>query len=321
MDRLNALTLFVAVAEEGGLAAAGRRLGLAPPSVTRVIAELEQHLGVRLFLRTTRRVTLTDAGAALLPRARAVITAMAEAEAEAAGAAITPQGMLRLTGPVTFGRMHLAGIVAAFLRAEPRVTASLLLADRVVDLVEEGLDLALRIGALPDSSLLTRKVGQTQRVLAASPSYLARRGVPDTPSALTVHDMIGFSALPDPLEWRWGRARADAVMLTPRLSVNDAGAAIAAAEAGEGIVPAFCYMLAPAIASGRLVPVLGAFSPPAVPAHLVQTAGRFPPARVSAFIGFAAPRIADAFGAYARALGPAVTPAHPSPGATRRTGG
>lgn len=321
MDRLDAFALFVAVAEEGGLAAAGRRLGLSPPSVTRILGELEQHLGVRLFLRTTRRVTLTDAGAALLPRARAIITATAEAEAEAAGAALVPQGMLRLTGPVTFGRMHLAGIVAAFLRDEPRVTASLFLADRVVDLVEEGLDLALRIGALPDSSLIARKVGQTQRVLAASPAYLARRGVPETPEALSVHDVIGFSALPGAMEWRWGSARSQAQSLTPRFSVNDAGAAIAAAEAGDGIVPAFCYMLAPAVAAGRLVPVLDRYAPPPVPAHLVQPAGRFPPARVGAFAAFAAPRLADAFGAYARVLKVPVTPSRPSPGGGRRRGG
>lgn len=317
MDRLDALTLFVAVAEGGGLAAAGRRLGLSPPSVTRVLAGLEQRLGARLFIRTTRRVTLTDAGAALLPRARAILTAMAEAEAEASGATLVPRGMLRLTAPVTFGRMHLAGIVAAFLRGEPRVAASLFLADRVVDLVEDGLDLALRIGALPDSSLIARRVGQTQRVLAASPGYLARRGVPATPDVLAVHDVIGFSGLSQPMEWRWGPARHEAVALAPRLAVNDAGAAIAAAEAGDGIVAAFCYMIAPAIAAGRLVPVLAGFSPPPVPAHLVQPAGRFPPARVGAFIGFAAPRIADAFGAFARAL----RPSRPSPGAGRPTAG
>jgi DNA-binding transcriptional LysR family regulator len=301
MDRLDALSLFVAVAERGGLAAAGRETGLSPPSVSRIIGGLEQRLGVRLFTRTTRRVTLTGAGEALLLRARAILAAVEEAEAEASGAARVPHGELRLTAPVTFGRMHLAPIVAAFLGAEPRVTASLMLADRVVDLVEEGLDLALRIGPLPDSSLLARRVGQTRRVLAASPAYLARRGTPEHASALAVHDVIGFTGLPGPLEWRWGEGRAEAVSLAPRLRVNDAGAAIAAAEAGEGITGAFCYMLAPSIGAGRLVPVLRDIWPPPVPAHLVQPAGRFPPPRVAAFIGFAAPRLAEAFGAFARA--------------------
>lgn len=302
MDRLRPIEVFLAVAEAQGFAAAGRRLGLSPPAVTRAVAALEARLGVRLITRTTRRLALTEAGRRLVEGGRRILADLDEAEAAAAGEAATPSGTLVLAGPVTFGRMHLTPVVAAFLRAERRVTARLALADRVVDLVEEGIDAALRIGALPDSSLIARRIGEVRRVLVAAPDYLARGGVPREPAELTRYDVVAFTSLTPGLVWRWGDRRGEAVTLAPRLAVNDAAAAIEAAERGEGIAPAYCYQAAPAIAAGRLVPVLAAFTPPPTPVHLVHPAGRHQPLRVRAFLDFAAAPLADRLRDYARAV-------------------
>lgn len=307
MDRLRLIEVLVAVDDARGFAAAGRRLGLSPPAVTRAIAALEARLGVRLVTRTTRRLALTEAGRRLVEGGRRVLGELDEAEAAATGEAAAPSGTLVLTGPVTFGRMHLTPVVAAFLRAEPRLAARLVLADRIVDLVEEGIDAGLRIGALADSSLIARRIGHAQRVLVAAPDYLARRGVPREPADLARHDVVAFTSLAPGLVWRWGDRRGEAVTFAPRLAVNDAAAAIEAAERAEGIVPAFCYQAAPGIAAGRLVPVLDAFSPPPVPVHLVHPAGRHVPLRVRAFLDFAADPLAERLLHYARAV--AVLPA------------
>lgn len=240
MDRLRPIEIFLAVAEAQGFAAAGRRLGLSPPAVTRAIAALEARFGVRLITRTTRRLALTEAGRRLVEGGRRVLADLDEAEAAVTGEAAAPSGTLVLTGPVTFGRMHLMPVVADFLRAEPRVSARLVLADRIVDLVEEGIDAGLRIGALADSSLIARRIGEARRVLVAAPDYLARRGVPREPADLAHHDIVAFTSLTPALAWRWGDRRGEAVTLAPRLAVNDAAAAIEAAERGEGIAPAFC---------------------------------------------------------------------------------
>jgi DNA-binding transcriptional LysR family regulator len=314
MDRLRLIEVLVAVDDARGFAAAGRRLGLSPPAVTRAIAALEARLDVRLVTRTTRRLALTEAGRRLVEGGRRVLAELDEAEAAATGEAAAPSGTLVLTGPVTFGRMHLTPVVAGFLRAEPRIAARLVLADRIVDLVEEGIDAGLRIGALPDSSLIARRIGAAQRVLVAAPDYLARRGVPREPAELARHDIVAFTNLTPGLAWRWGDRRGEAVTLAPRLAVNDAAAAIEAAERGEGIAPAFCYQAAPGIAAGRLVPVLDAFLPPPVPVHLVHPAGRHVPLRVRAFLDFAAAPLAERLLHYARAVaalpgGAALTPA------------
>jgi DNA-binding transcriptional LysR family regulator len=302
MDRLRHIEVFLAVVEAHGFAAAGRRLGLSPPAVTRAIAALEARLGVRLITRTTRRLALTEAGRRLVESGRRVLADLDEAEAAARGEAAAPSGTLALTGPVTFGRMHLTPVVADFLRAAPGVSARLMLADRIVDLIEEGLDAGLRIGVLPDSSLIARRIGEVQRVLVAAPGYLARCGVPRRPAELAAHDMVAFTGLTPGLAWRWGERRGEAVTFTPRLAVNDAAAAIEAAERGEGIAPAFCYQAAPGIAAGRLVPVLDDFPPPHVPVHLVHPGGRHVPLRVRAFLDFAAAPLAERLLHYGRAV-------------------
>jgi DNA-binding transcriptional LysR family regulator len=285
------MEVFVAVAEAGGFAAAGARLRTPAPTVTRIVAALEDHLGTRLLNRTTRRMSLTEAGARYLERARRLLAEIADAEREVAGEAAAPAGHVTVTCPVPFGRMHVLPLVAEFLRAEPRVTASVLMINRVVNLVEEGIDCALRIGALPDSSLVARRVGETRRILVASPGYLARRGTPMRPEDLKAHDVIVHTHLMPDREWRHAAddGRPAAVALAPRLTVNDATAALAAAERDEGIAIALSYMVAPALAEGRLVPVLERFAPAPVPVQIVYPHARLLAPKIRAFVDFAAP--------------------------------
>jgi DNA-binding transcriptional LysR family regulator len=292
MDRLRNMEVFVAVAEAGSLAAAATRLRLSPPAVTRAIAALETHLGARVFNRTTRHLSLTEPGRRFLHAARRLLADVDAAEKTAAGAAATPSGHLTVTASVTFGRSHVAALVLDFLRAEPRVTASLLLLDRVVNLVDEGIDVAVRIAHLPDSTLLARRVGAVRRILVASPDYLVERGVPATPEDLKAHAIIAFTGLLPGREWRFtANGRAAAIALTPRFEVNDAVSAIAGAERGYGVTVALSYMVADALADGRLVPVLEAFAPPAVPVHLVYPQGGAMTAKVRGFLDFATPRL------------------------------
>jgi DNA-binding transcriptional LysR family regulator len=292
MDRLRNMEVFVAVAEAGSLAAAAMRLRLSPPAVTRAIAALETHLGARVFNRTTRHLSLTEPGRRFLHAARRLLADVDAAEKTAAGAAATPSGHLTVTASVTFGRSHVAPLVLDFLRAEPRVTASLLLLDRVANLVDEGIDVAVRIAHLPDSTLLARRVGAVRRILVASPNYLAERGVPATPEDLKAHAIIAFTGLLPGREWRFTvNGRGAAIALTPRFEVNDAVAAIAGAERGYGVTVALSYMVVHALADGRLVPVLEPFTPPAVPVHLVYPQGGAMAAKVRGFLDFATPRL------------------------------
>jgi DNA-binding transcriptional LysR family regulator len=292
VDRLRAMEVFVAVAEAGGFAPAGTRLRMSPPAVTRAIAALEDRLGTRLLNRTTRRVSLTEAGARYLESARRLLGEVEAAERAAAGEAAVPTGHLTITASVMFGRLHVVPLAAAFLRAEPRVTASVLMVDRVVNLVEEGIDLAVRIGALPDTSLVAHRVGETRRLLVASPDYLTRCGAPACPEDLKRHDVIAFSGLMSGREWRHAAAedgRPAAVALSPRLTVNDAAAALEVAERGEGIAVALSYMVTPALAEGRLRPVLERFAPRPVPVQIVHPQARLLAPKIRAFVDFAAP--------------------------------
>jgi DNA-binding transcriptional LysR family regulator len=292
MDRLHELEVFVAVADAGGFAKAGARLRLSPPAVTRAIAALEGRLGARVFTRTTRSLTITDVGQRFLDSARRVLADLDAAEREAVGATAAPQGHLTVTASVTFGRSALAPVVSAFLDQHPRVSVSVVLLDRVANLVEEGIDVAVRIGALPDSSLVARRVGAVRRILVASPDYLARRGSPTAPAQLKRHDVIAFTGLMPSREWRFLDGRSGAsVSFSPRLEINDAVCALAAAERGEGVTIALSYMVAGQVRSGRLVPVLDAFTPPPVPVHLVHAQNRLTAPKLRAFVDFAAPRL------------------------------
>lgn len=289
------MEVFCAVADAGSLAGAAKRLRLSPATVTRAVALQEDRLGVRLFNRTTRSLSLTEAGARFLDSTRRLLSELEQAEKTAGGATATPSGHLSITASVALGRAHVAPLVLDFLQAHPRVTAALLLLDRVVNVVEEGIDVAVRIAHLPDSTLVARRVGQVRRVLVASPAYLAARGTPQRPDDLKSHNVIAFTGLLPGREWRFvDDGRSAAVVLAPRLEVNDAAAAIAGAERGDGITIALSYMVGAAIAEGRLILVLDRFTPPAVPVQLVYPRARTLAAKLRAFLDFAAPRLQTA---------------------------
>jgi DNA-binding transcriptional LysR family regulator len=292
MDRLDEMRLFVAALEAGSLAAAGRRFGHSPPAMTRMLAALEERLGVRLLERSTRRLAPTEAGRRLAEQARRLLADYAEAMAEAAGEGTAPRGRLRVAAPLVFGGLHVAPLVTAFLAAQPAVTAELQLADRNVDLLEEGIDVALRIGALRESGLVARRVGGVRRLVAASPAYLAARGVPAVPEDLARHDIVQFHGRATPPEWRFlgpeGREVVRRVL--PRFAVNEARAAVAAAVAGHGIVSALSYQMAEEMERGALVRLLRDWETPALPVSLVFPSARLLPPRVRAFLDFAGPR-------------------------------
>ena len=295
MDRFNELRVFVAVADHGGLARAANALRSSPPAVTRTIAALEERLGVRLFERTTRSLRLTEPGAGFLEDARRLLGELEDAEQNIAGQANVPSGHLTVTASLTFGRAMLQPIMLEFIDANPRINVSMLLLDRVVDLIDEGFDLAVRIANLPDSSLVSRHVGEVSRLLVASPSYLARRGQPATPDDLLLHTIIALPALMPNHEWRYAKAGKPARLKLPvRLEINDAHACIDAAEQGKGITIALSYMVRDAIREGRLVPVLPGYAQAPVPVNIVYAQRRLMMPKVRAFIDFAAPRLAAA---------------------------
>ncbi|HYG69233.1 MAG TPA: LysR substrate-binding domain-containing protein [Anaeromyxobacteraceae bacterium] len=295
MDRVRELEVFVAVAEAGSFARAGARLRVSAPAVTRAVAALEERLGARVFNRTTRSLALTEAGARFLESAKHVLAALEEGERAVAGEGAAATGHLAVTAPVTFGRWAVAPVTSAFLKAHPGVTVSLTLLDRAVNLVEEGMDVAVRIGRLPDSTLVARRIGEVRRVLVASPAYLSAHGEPAAPQALAAHAIVGLTGLMANREWRYvDRGTGGRVALKPRFEVNDAVAAIEAAEAGDGITLALSYQVAEKIAQGRLVPVLQRYAPPPVPVQLVHPQARLVAPKIRAFADFAGPRLSDA---------------------------
>jgi DNA-binding transcriptional LysR family regulator len=290
MDRLDELAVFAAILDAGSLAAAAGRLRRSSPAVTRALAALEERVGARLIERTTRQLAPTEAGRRLAGRARQLLADYGEAIGEANESRDAPlRGLLRVTAPLVFGRRHVTPLVASFLDAHPGIRIELVLSDRNLDLVDEGLDVAVRIGPLADSRLVARRVGQVRRVLCASADYLARRGLPRTPSDLAKHDIIFNSGRPSPLEWRFrvsGRDRA--VRLTPRLMVTEVEAMLLAVRAGRGIGRAFSYQVADDFASGTLTRLLSEFEPPALPVQLIVPTARHMPPSVRGFLDHAA---------------------------------
>ncbi|MBX6741761.1 MAG: LysR family transcriptional regulator [Acetobacteraceae bacterium] len=297
MDRLDELAVFLAVLDTGSLAGAARRLRRSPPAVTRILAGLEARAGARLIERTTRTLAPTEAGRHLAEQARHLLADYEEAmRAVAGGEQAVPRGLLRVTAPIMFGQRHVTPLVASFLAAHPALRAELILSDRNLDLVEEGLDVAVRIGALPDSGLIARRVGEVRRVLVASPAYLAARGSPAVPADLARHEVVFTASRPGPLEWRFrrggaGSGREQAVRLAPRLVVSHVEAALAAALEGHGIAAALSYQVDAEIRAGRLVRLLPEYELPAVPVHLLVPSARLMPARVRLFLDHAAARL------------------------------
>jgi DNA-binding transcriptional LysR family regulator len=284
MDRIDAMQAFVAVADLRGFAPAARKLGLSPSGVTRLVAALEDRLGARLLQRTTRSVTLTDVGTRYLERIRRILTDIEEAEASVEGERTRPSGRLVVSAPVGFGRLHVSPLMSAYLTRFPEVSGELRLADRMINLVEDGVDLAVRIGHLADSSLVARHVGEMRRIVVASPFYLEQRGEPETPEAIATHATIQFDASASP-DWRFvddgGEIR---VACTPRFATNSADAAIQYAEQGGGLTRVLAYQAADAVKAGRLNIVLEKFEVPPLPIHLVYPTSRLLSAKVRAFV-------------------------------------
>ncbi|MGI9410036.1 MAG: LysR family transcriptional regulator [Hyphomicrobiaceae bacterium] len=299
MDRLHAMAVFVAVAKAGSFAQAAREKRLSPPAVTRAIAALEHHVGVQLLNRTTHSLSLTEAGQRYLETTRQILANIAESERVAAGDHGTPIGHLRLTASVMFSRLHVVPILSEFLAVHSEITATLVCLDRMVNIVEDGIDVAIRGGELDDTSMRALRCGNVQRILVAAPSYLSCHPPPRRPSDLHDHKIIFFTGLMRNRELRLvDRGKPATVRLSPNLEINDPGAALVAAEAGLGITQIFDYMVADNLADGSLVPVLAEFSPPPTPVQLVYASGRTLPAKSRAFIDFAAPLLRDRLGKF-----------------------
>lgn len=294
MDRLQEMEVFVTVVDSGSFVKAANRLRVSPAAVSRAISALEGRLGAQVLVRTTRSFSLTDSGQRFLEGARPLLTALEVLEKEAVGEAAAPRGRLTVTASVALGRLLLPQLVAAFIRKHTMVDVSVLLLDRVVSLIDEGVDVALRVGDLPDSSLVARRVGIVRRVLVASPKYLARHGVPRTPSDLRKHVVVAFTGLMPNRQWRHIDGDSDAVVsLAPRLEFNDGLAALDAVEAGEGITQTLFCMVHEQLRDGRLAQVLDPFTLPPVPVHLLYPQSQIVAPKVRAFIEFAAPRLAE----------------------------
>jgi DNA-binding transcriptional LysR family regulator len=297
MDRLETVEIFVAVAEAGSFVGAARQLGRSPAAMTRAVAALEDRLGIRLFNRTTRAVALTDAGARYLERARRALSEFAELELSAAGEQQVPQGVLTVTAPEMFGRLHMLPIVQGFMTDYPEVDVSLLLLNRIVSYVDEGIDLGLRIAHLPDSTLQAILVGHVQRICCASPDYIAAHGRPRRIQDLARHAIIATTGV-RPIADRWNFDRAGgtvSVPIQPRLAVNSVQAALDAAVAGGGIVRLLSYQTAIAEAEGRLVRVLEDEPQPPVPIHIVHPAGRHLALKARLFIDRAVGALREKF--------------------------
>lgn len=281
MDQLHSLRVFVAVAETGGFAGASRKLNLSPASVTRAVVDLENHLGVPLFTRTTRVVRLTDAGASYLEDGRRLLADLDEADSAVAGVHGAPRGRVTLTAPAMFGNLYVAPLVTEYLTRYAETQAACLFVDRIVNMDDEAVDVAVRLGELPDSSLQAVRVGTIRRVLCASPGYLARRGVPQHPKELAAHTVISATGMTPSARWRFADGGEPLVCdLRPALMTTTNDAAITAAVAGFGIARLMSYQVRELVRDGRLQIVLDAYEPGPVPVHVLHRQGRRPNAKV-----------------------------------------
>lgn len=292
MDRLHSMGVFLAVAEEESFAGGARRLAMSAPAVTRAVASLESRLGVRLLDRTTRYVRVTEAGQRYLEDARRVIAAADEADAAAAGVNAQPRGHLTVTAPVLFGKLHVMPGIVEYLQRYPETTVSAIFLDRVVNMLEEGVDVGVRIGELPDSSFKAVPVGFVRRVVCASPDYLARHGVAHSPEALSGHAIIVASSLSPTVQWRFARNGAPvAIRIKPRLTVTSNDAAIDAAISGIGICRLMSYQIGPQLASGQLRAILCDYEPARAPIHVLHRERRNPSAKARSFVDLIAERL------------------------------
>jgi DNA-binding transcriptional LysR family regulator len=292
MDRLEAMSALLAAVEAGSLSGASRKLGMPLATVSRKVSELETHLRIRLVTRTSRRLILTDAGRSYVAACKRILDDVREAERAAAGEYSAPKGELIITAPIVFGRLHVLPVVLEFLKTYPEIEVRLTLADRVVNLQEDHVDLAVRIGELPDSSLVAMRVGSIGRVVCGSPAYFAERGTPKRPNELSKHDCITFNGLTSPEAWIFPSGKGNiSVAVHSRLIVNTAEAAIDAAITGLGITRVLSYQVADALRTGALLLALREFEPPLVPVSLVHAGQGRLALKLRAILDFAAPRL------------------------------
>jgi DNA-binding transcriptional LysR family regulator len=295
MDRLEAMAILVAAMEAGSLSAAGRKLGVPLPTVSRKVSELESHLKTRLLIRSTRGLTLTEAGAAYVSACKRILEQVGEAERAAAGEYNAPRGDLVVTAPIVFGRLHVLPVVDDFLASHAEINVRLTLSDRNVDLIDDHVDLAVRIGALSDSAMVAMRVGSVRGVVCGSPDYLARHGNPQTPGDLATQSCIAFESQTSGAHvWTFAAADSElSIPVQPRLSVNTAEAAIDAAIAGVGVTRVLSYQVALEVADGRLQIVLADYELKPLPISLVHIGQNPLPLKTRAFLDFAAPRIRE----------------------------
>jgi DNA-binding transcriptional LysR family regulator len=291
MDRLESMSVFVAVASAGSFSAASRQLRIPLPTVSRKVSDLEAHLKAKLFVRSTRKLALTDAGQSYLLACKRVLEEIAEAERGASGQYNVPQGELFVTAPIVFGRLHVLPVVTEFLKAHPHVDVRLVLADRALNLMDDRLDLAVRIGSLPDSSLVATQIGRIRSVVCASPAYLKEHGVPRSPGDLSGHACVTFTGVGEPDSWKFQEHAP--VRVHSRLAVNTAESAIEGAIAGVGLTRVLSYQVADAVEAGKLVVVLKKFEAEPSPISLVYVQERRLTAKLRAFLDFATPRLRE----------------------------
>lgn len=288
MDRLYSMTIFLAVVDEGGFAPAARKLKISPPVVTRAIGELEAAIGARLLVRTTRVVRVTEAGWRYANDCRRVLADIADIEQAASGTHAAPRGRLVITASVLFGKMYVMPIVTDYLRRYPETDVECRFLDRVVNMMDEGVDAAIRIGVLPDSSYQAVQVGQVRQLVIAAPDYLQRRGMPGRPDDLKRHDLISAAGITPTPDWRFQHdGKTQAIRVRPRMTTSSNDSAIAAALAGFGITRVLSYMVAHHLAANRLTTLLAPFEMPAVPVSVVHHEGRQSTPKIRAFIDLA----------------------------------
>jgi DNA-binding transcriptional LysR family regulator len=305
MDRLEAMTILIAAVDAGSFSAASRKLGVPLPTISRKISELEAHLKTRLLVRSTRKLRLTESGAEYLTASKRIIECVNDAEAHASGAHVAPKGDLILTAPIAFGRIHVIPIVNAFLRTYPAINVRLLLADQNVSLIEDHIDIAVRIGALPDSSMIATGVGHVRRVVCASPSYLAEHGTPKKPEDLAEMPCVTFAGAVPGMAWVFpahGAARALSVRTKCRLHVNTAEAAIDAAADGIGVTRVLSYQIEKLVRTNVLRILLKDCEPPPLPVSLLHAGQGLLPLKTRCFLDFAIPRLRNALPAVARVV-------------------
>ncbi len=296
MDRLDAMSVLLAVVEAGSFSGASRKLGAPLPTVSRKVAELEAHLNAQLLIRSTRKLALTDAGAAYVAACKRILEQVGDAERAVSGEYVAPRGDLVVTAPIVFGRLHVLPVVSEFLAHFPEINVRLTQSDRIADLIDDHIDLAVRIGVLENSSMVATRVGSVRRVVCASPAYLAGVGVPKVPENLSALSCVNFDGFTSSTAWTFSTKESRSERIVPirsRLSASTAEAAIDAAISGLGVTRVLSYQAASAVAEGKLEIVLAAYEPEPLPINLVHVGQSLLPLKTRAFLDFIAPRIRE----------------------------